>query len=159
MRKLSYILSRCDIPFGMRSSNKLPVKGSLKESRAFFIEGAEENFIKGILKSDFVSSSKIPAYIYGADIMGEGGLHLNKDEKVLLYLHGGGLAVGSANECDTTSIIPKEIVKRSQFIKQAISIEYRLVHQAPFPGQIIDALSGYLYLTETLGISPSNSKY
>lgn len=167
MRRLSYILAKCDIPLGMRSSKKLPDKGSLKESRAFFIEGAEERFIKGILKSDFVTSTRIPAYIYGRERKeegemksneGEGGLKLEQDEKVLLYFHGGGLAVGTANESDLTANIPKEIVKRSKQIKQAISIEYRLVHQTPFPGQIIDALSGYLYLTETLGISSSNGK-
>jgi acetyl esterase/lipase len=110
-----------------------------------------------------VAAIRIPGYWQhkkGADLPVGSGLQTG--EKVLYNLHGGAYVRMSAHPSDPTANIPKGILKHVPSIKRAFSVEYRLsstkpfaeVH--PFPAALIDALAGYNYLVNTVGIPPSN---
>ncbi len=64
-------------------------------------------------------------------------------EIVMLYLHGGGYAVGSVN---THKALVSKIAKKAGVV--ALAIDYRLAPEHPFPAAIDDAISAYDYLLE-----------
>lgn len=71
------------------------------------------------------------------------------EDKVLLYLHGGGHAFGSVNtHCDMMSRI-----SRAAGVK-ALGINYRLAPENPFPAGVEDATAAYRWLV-SYGVSPS----
>jgi acetyl esterase/lipase len=65
------------------------------------------------------------------------------DDRVLLYLHGGGYSVGSIGS-------HREIVSRICIASgmRALAIDYRLAPEHPFPAQLDDALAAYRWLLE-----------
>jgi acetyl esterase/lipase len=83
-------------------------------------------------------------------------------EKVVLALHGGAYIVGSAVPSHPTAEIAKGLVEHLRPVKRVFSVEYRLSAGAPktpvnpFPAALIDALAGYNYLVNTVGISPAD---
>ena len=62
---------------------------------------------------------------------------------VMLYLHGGGYAVGSVN---THKALISKIAKKAGVA--ALAIDYRLAPEHPFPAAIDDAISAYDFLLE-----------
>lgn len=86
----------------------------------------------------------------------------SKDEKVVLFLHGGSYTSSSAHPSAPTSNVPRTILKECERIKRTLAVEYRLSAGAPlpaanpFPTALIDALAGYNYLVNTVGFVPEN---
>ena len=62
-------------------------------------------------------------------------------DKVILYLHGGGYALGS---CNTHRSLVNRIVDKSQV--KALLIEYALAPESPFPAGLKDSLLAYEWL-------------
>ena len=62
-------------------------------------------------------------------------------DKVILYLHGGGYALGS---CNTHRSIVTRIVQKSQV--KALLVEYALAPESPFPSGLHDAILAYEWL-------------
>jgi acetyl esterase/lipase len=71
-------------------------------------------------------------------------------DKVILYLHGGGHAIGS---CNTHRTLVAYIAEASNV--RALLLEYRLAPEHPFPTPLEDAIAGYRWLLDE-GISPHN---
>jgi monoterpene epsilon-lactone hydrolase len=65
-------------------------------------------------------------------------------DAVILYLHGGGYAIGSAR---TGANLAAPLARRTG--QQAVSLEYRLAPENPFPAALDDALAAYKELLET----------
>jgi len=65
-------------------------------------------------------------------------------DKVILYLHGGGYAVGSKQ---THRSLASQIANKAGYC--ALLIEYRLAPEDPFPAAMDDALRAYEWLLET----------
>ncbi len=74
----------------------------------------------------------------------------SSDQMVVYYLHGGAFLFGSPQGSHRSLIC--RIAKCSG---KVFGINYRLSPQHQFPAALIDAVSGYLYLIEEHGISPS----
>ncbi|KAF5316867.1 hypothetical protein D9611_003972 [Ephemerocybe angulata] len=110
-----------------------------------------------------VTPIRIPGYWLhkkGTNIEVAAGLQ--PEEKVLYNLHGGAYCRMSAHPSDITANIVKGILEHVPSIKRAFSVEYRLSSTKPFPvahpfpTALLDALSGYNYLVNELGIPPSS---
>ena len=72
------------------------------------------------------------------------------DNKVILYVHGGGYVMGSAgSHRDMTSRLSKAAGAR------VLSLNYRLAPEHPFPAPVDDAVAAYGWLLDQ-GISPAN---
>lgn len=63
------------------------------------------------------------------------------DDRVVLYLHGGGYTIGSAN---THKSLVARISRDSG--ARCLSLDYRLAPEHPFPAAVDDALAGYRHL-------------
>ena len=72
---------------------------------------------------------------------------------VLLWIHGGGFAIGTAASSDPYCV---EVVRELGFA--VASVEYRLAPETPFPGPLDDCYAALTYIhahTKELGIDPS----
>jgi len=74
----------------------------------------------------------------------------SSDQMVVYYLHGGAFIFGSPQGSHR-----QLICKIAKCSGKVFAINYRLAPQNMFPAALIDAVSGYLYLIEEHGISPS----
>src|SRR3990170_1706520 len=73
------------------------------------------------------------------------------DERVVLYLHGGGYMIGSVNtHRDMIGRISRAAGAR------ALAIEYRLAPEHPFPAAVEDAVTAYRWLLKN-GVRPSRA--
>jgi len=72
------------------------------------------------------------------------------EEKVLLYLHGGGFILGSAY-----SLRPLTVALGNATGMQVLSINYRLAPEHPFPASLEDCTKAYQWLLRQ-GFKPSN---
>lgn len=70
--------------------------------------------------------------------------HRADHNKVILYLHGGGYAVGSKQ---THRSLVGQIAKKAGYC--ALLIEYRLAPENPYPAALEDAVRAYKWLLET----------
>ncbi|SCV73972.1 BQ2448_6402 [Microbotryum intermedium] len=91
----------------------------------------------------------------GRKILAEWQLHKDvkgkANERVLLYLHGGGYTLLNPKvHRPITLHLSQELGCR------VLSVDYRLAPETVFPGALYDAVTSYLYLTEELKVSPSN---
>ncbi|KAI5995766.1 Alpha/Beta hydrolase protein [Pisolithus orientalis] len=83
-------------------------------------------------------------------------------QKVFLYIHGGGFTQLSAHPRSPTSIIPRSLVELTDDAPYALAVEYRLSSTYPFaekhsfPAALLDALTGYNFLVNTMGYDPSD---
>ena len=73
-------------------------------------------------------------------------------EPVILYFHGGAAVTFSAGDMFMGATLAANLAKTSQLA--VFSVDYNLAPYAPFPVPIVQALGGYLYLTEKLGYRP-----
>ncbi|KAG8733235.1 hypothetical protein FRC11_007732 [Ceratobasidium sp. 423] len=115
--------------------------------------------IKGYAERAQIKPCRIPAYGFG----NWDQLPAREGEKIVMHCHGGAYVSRTAHPEDVTSGVSKGIVKFSTpAISRTLSVEYRLSYSAPwpskspFPTAVIDALSGYNYLINTLGFKPQN---
>ncbi|MFF2015344.1 alpha/beta hydrolase [Paenibacillus sp. NPDC058177] len=74
----------------------------------------------------------------------------SSEERVLLYLHGGGYMMGSINSHRSES---SEIGRAAQ--ARTLTINYRLAPEHPFPAPIEDAMKAYSWLLDQ-GYHPKN---
>jgi acetyl esterase/lipase len=87
-----------------------------------------------------------------------------RDEKVVYHLHGGAYIYGSAHPTDsnTGTAITKGFLQFVEPVTRAFAVEYRLASgkpfetEYPFPTQLLDALAGYNYLVNNVGIPPED---
>src|SRR5713226_9828306 len=63
------------------------------------------------------------------------------EDRVILYLHGGGYVMGSIN---THRAMVARIARASQ--GRALLIDYRLAPEHPFPGAVDDAVAAYRWM-------------
>ncbi|KAJ6477597.1 alpha/beta-hydrolase [Mycena sanguinolenta] len=83
-------------------------------------------------------------------------------EKVVYVLHGGAYTLLSAHPSQLSARIAKDLIKHVERVHRTFGIEYRLSTTAPyavenpFPTALLDALTGYHYLVDTLHISPAD---
>jgi len=138
-----------------------------------WIEGVDESLIQGEVKEMAkianVKPLAIPGYWYhkeSSPILG-GSRSIDPKERVLYMFHGGAYIAQSAHPDDGTQHITRDTLKylpNETRFRRALALEYRLsigvpyaeVPQNPFPAALLDALAGYRYLVEDVGISPSN---
>lgn len=73
-----------------------------------------------------------------------------KEEKVILYLHGGAYIAGGGDYCRS---VGTNVAKYSGW--QTLVVDYRLAPENPYPAALEDALTAYTTLLEQ-GIEPSN---
>ncbi len=73
----------------------------------------------------------------------------SREDRVILYLHGGGYVIGSL---DTHRELASRIARATQ--ARALVIDYRLAPEHPFPAAVEDATAAYRWLLGT-GVSPS----
>ncbi|MHA2036994.1 MAG: alpha/beta hydrolase [Promethearchaeota archaeon] len=72
-------------------------------------------------------------------------------EHVILYLHGGGYALGSI---DTHKSLGSNIARASK--SRVLMIEYRLAPENPYPAALEDSVAAYKWLIDDEGINPKN---
>lgn len=89
----------------------------------------------------FSAEWAIPATAYGHKYPG----------KVILYMHGGGYAVGSA--FSHRGLVGKIVAETG--IK-ALSLDYRLAPENPFPAALEDSVYAYLWLLDKEGYHPKD---
>jgi epsilon-lactone hydrolase len=89
----------------------------------------------------FAAEWSIPSTAYG----------LKHPEKVIIYMHGGGYAVGSA--ISHRGLVGKIVAETG--IK-ALSLDYRLAPEHPFPAALEDSVSAYVWLLEKEGYDPKD---
>ncbi|KAJ6625552.1 alpha/beta-hydrolase [Mycena sp. CBHHK59/15] len=83
-------------------------------------------------------------------------------EKIVYALHGGAYTRLSAHPTDPTAAIARGLLDRVDPVHRTFTIEYRLSSSAPypavhpFPTALLDALTGYNYLVNTLNFPPSD---
>ncbi|KAJ7743938.1 Alpha/Beta hydrolase protein [Mycena maculata] len=119
--------------------------------------------VKSLASVAVVSPVKLPGYWVhkpGTSIKLEAPLM--PGEKIVYSLHGGGYVSLSAHPTDPTAGIVRGLLERVDSIHRTFAIEYRLSSTTPypvanpFPAALLDALTGYNYLVNTLRISPSD---
>ncbi|KAI0293361.1 Alpha/Beta hydrolase protein [Multifurca ochricompacta] len=83
-------------------------------------------------------------------------------EKVIYSLHGGAYIRVSASPHDIAANIGRGLLEHCTDVHRVFAIEYRLSKHLPdeprhpFPAALLDALAGYVYLTDTVGFAPEN---
>lgn len=143
------------------------------KNKAVWINGIDEEMIQGEVKemAEFagVKPARIPGYwhhLEGTPILG-GKPSVDPRERVLLMFHGGAYISLSAHPDDPTQLITRDVLKSLPLeanFRRALSLEYRLSKgvpavpspESPFPAALLDALAGYQYLVEEVGILPIN---
>ena len=117
---------------------KMGTAKDLNEMRGIMIETP---VLSGV-SCTAVDAGGVPAEWHVADGVDE--------NKVILYVHGGGYVMGSAGtHRDMTSRLSKAAGAR------VLSLNYRLAPEHPFPAPVDDAVAAYGWLLGQ-GISPSN---
>jgi acetyl esterase/lipase len=108
-----------------------------------------------------VSSISIPGYWLHKSSKIDAAVPI-PGEKIVYALHGGAYTHMSAHPSDFTAAIARGLLKHIDSVHHVFSVEYRLsigkpyVPANPFPAALLDALAGYNYLVNTVGISPSD---
>jgi epsilon-lactone hydrolase len=118
----------------------LDLSGDVKEQRAIF-----EKMIASIpLAADVTTTpgslGDIP--VVGVDVAGV------ESDDVIFYIHGGAYAIGSAA---ASAGLASDIVRRAG--ARAISVDYRLAPENPYPAAVLDTVAAYRALLETVPAS------
>jgi len=180
------------LPFkaGVFSKRNLSLEVPQKElgpfnSRFVWIPELEKEDIVGVVDEHAtragVKSIAIPAYwiLKDGTTWSPAYDKAQKNEKVLLYLHGGAFMVGSvlfptpssrllllqmgtAHPSHPTASVAKGILKFSTSLSRLLSVDYRLSSgpplepENPFPAALIDAIAAYKHLVCEVGFLPQN---
>ncbi|KZP27622.1 alpha/beta-hydrolase, partial [Athelia psychrophila] len=133
-----------------------------------WVQALDERLVLGDIARMAKANGITPAKIWGfwsgrKGTDGKWGQPALAGEKVLYHCHGGGYVTGSGAGTDLVAGFTDAILTgTNNIIPRIFAIDYRLCSAAPFkpanpyPAALIDALSGYYYLTHTLGISPKD---
>ncbi|PCH43927.1 alpha/beta-hydrolase [Wolfiporia cocos MD-104 SS10] len=134
------------------------VKGVWLNPNPSIIHGA----VKEWAAAASVEQTRIPGYWIdkpGSDT--PAGEEPASDERVILYLHGGGYISASAHPDNLWATVPRTVLSAcpSSSARRALAVEYRLCDIAPqytnpFPAALLDAIAGYNYLINEVGFSP-----
>jgi len=81
-------------------------------------------------------------------------LAVGPNETVFLHLHGGGLVMGNATEKYFINQFAAEIIE-CDAVDHVLSPEYRQLDQGPWPLPLVDCITAYAYLVDTLKVAPS----
>jgi epsilon-lactone hydrolase len=102
--------------------------------------------------SVLVSREVIYEEVHGADICGEWVIPEANyyEEKVLLYLHGGGYV-----SCSPRTHRPITASLARLAYQRIFALDYRLAPEAPFPAAVDDAARAFAWLLE-IGVEPHN---
>ena len=73
-----------------------------------------------------------------------------REDRVLLYFHGGGMVLGSPNSHRVFTVHLGQLTKM-----RVLSVDYRLAPEYPYPAQLEDCTAAYKWLLST-GIKPEN---
>ncbi|KAK7057107.1 Abhydrolase-3 domain-containing protein [Favolaschia claudopus] len=110
-----------------------------------------------------VTAVKLPGYwLHKSGSTIEGEAPLMPGEKIVYALHGGAYTRMSAHPSDPTAGIARGLLDRVDTVHRTFTIEYRLSstkpypEEHPFPTALLDALTGYNYLVNTLHIPASD---
>jgi acetyl esterase/lipase len=115
---------------------------SLKQSRKFFDIRGRSIRLPRQLKREKVDAGGVAAeFLSGPDA---------KEDKVLVYLHGGGFCLGSSDAYRSAAVTIAQAAKMRLFI-----MDYRLAPEFPYPCGLNDIVAAYKWLLEH-GISPKN---
>ncbi|PPQ97549.1 hypothetical protein CVT26_002334 [Gymnopilus dilepis] len=125
------------------------------------------DLIQGLIKKQCddagIGPVKLPGYWYTRKGEAFEANEASKADKVLYTLHGGGFVAFSAHPSDSLAPIAHGILKESRELKSVFAIEYRLSKwdmksstSNPFPTALVDAITGYNYLVNEVGYTPSN---
>jgi acetyl esterase/lipase len=120
--------------------------------------------IKSFAKQAGVAPIRLPGYWYhqkGKPLLGEA--KAAPGEEVIFYVHGGGFIHQSAHPEDLISNSPTDTLRALPRIRRLLSMEYRISVGEPvapashsFPAALLDVLSGYSYLVNTLQFGTKN---
>ncbi|KAF8210370.1 alpha/beta-hydrolase [Mycena galopus ATCC 62051] len=133
-----------------------------------WVEPVSSEHIVGKLKvwasaAGGVSPVKLPGYwLHKSGSTIEGEAPLMPGEKIVYALHGGAYTRLSAHPSDPTAGITRGLLDRVDSVHRTFTIEYRLSstkpypEEHPFPTALLDALTGYNYLINTLHIPASD---
>ena len=110
------------------------------------IRGAYEDLVSGFPVADDVICERVGANGVPSEWISAPGA---AEDKVLLYLHGGGYVIGSTRT-------HREMVSRLSRASgsRALAIDYRLAPENPFPAAVEDSISAYRWLLSN-GIKPN----
>lgn len=168
LRHFAFYRMKLNIKSSLINKNALPIIPEKQGATAIWIEPVHrQTGLQGELKTVFdyggCTTTRIPAYWFGNNHVGKNGRDAKKDEKVILYFHGGGYReLNGSPKCPPTNNlkITLEAAKRSGKIhapKRALSVEYRLSGEGyTFPSIFADALASWIYLVRQLRFEPRN---
>ena len=125
----------------MIQARPTPESPSIEELRAGF-----ETLMSMFQTPDDVACEPVDAGGVPAEWIAAPGAH---EDRVIFYLHGGGYVIGSIN---THRELASRLSRESQ--ARALSIDYRLAPENPFPAGLEDATAAYRWLLST-GVEPT----
>jgi acetyl esterase/lipase len=135
----------------------LPLTPGKEKERFVVLQAASESYYKGPLLSEDVKPGKIGATWYPAPLSASSDL---SSVTVILHFHGGAFVLGDGRT-EATGYLASNLLKHTP-ATHVLAPQYRVStlpankKSNPFPAALQDSLSSYLYLTNTLKISPRN---
>lgn len=145
-----------DYASGRVTPDTLNKKG-FKQTRAQWIHppGDQSRWYRGIALEPGCEPARVAGVFWAKTDKPVADLVVKEEEVVLLNMHGGGLAMGNATERDITAEFARQVLARSSPIAHVLTPDYRKVNTAPFPAQLVDTITAYACLVDTLGVDPS----
>ncbi|RPE40423.1 acetyl esterase/lipase [Streptomyces sp. Ag109_O5-1] len=125
----------------LRSAPRSETPPTVAEQRSGFSAALTRPAEAGVVTRQTVLGGRPALELEPAEVSGRGRL---------LYLHGGGYVVGSP---DTHEGLVGELARRLGL--RAVSVDYRLAPEHPFPAAVDDGLAAYRELLDA-GIDPRN---
>ncbi|KAI9453158.1 alpha/beta-hydrolase [Lactarius psammicola] len=119
--------------------------------------------IRNLADAAKVAAATIPGYwMEKANTNTDIGAPPRPGEKVVYSLHGGAYIRLSASPRDVPANIGRALLEHCADVRRVFALEYRLSKHEPdepanpFPAALLDALAGYVYLTDVVGFAPEN---
>jgi acetyl esterase/lipase len=112
------------------------VGGTIEESRAGFEQLAGMFPVADDVETEAVDAGGVPAEWLRVPE--------SRDDRVVLYVHGGGYVIGSLN---THRELASRIARAAQ--ATALNVDYRLAPEHPFPAAVEDSTAAYRWLLGT----------
>ena len=119
--------------------------------------------LRSLAEAAKVAPATIPGYwMDKANMNTDVGAPPRPGEKVVYSLHGGAYVRLSASPRDVPANIGRALLEHCPNICRVFALEYRLSKHEPdepahpFPAALLDALAGYVYLTDVVGFAPEN---
>jgi acetyl esterase/lipase len=124
----------------LKSAPVAPEGASIQEIRSGFEQMGAMFPVPADVKVEQVTANGVPAeWVSAPDARADGAI---------LYLHGGGYVIGSVN---THRALVANLSRATGL--RALSLDYRLAPESPFPAAVDDAVAGYQFLLGQ-GIAP-----